>query len=252
VSPQLGTVVVEAEALSKTYRRGAEEVHALNAVSFVIRQSEFVAIAGPSGAGKTTLLNLIGCMDAPTSGRLRFEGREVQELGERGRTRLRRDRLGFVFEHFGLVPTLTVAENVALPLLFARRKAGERVNVLLEKVGLSHRRHHRPHQLSGGEMQRVSIARALVNEPALLLADEPTGNLDTVTGDEVITLFRQLHADGLTLVVVTHNPALAAAAQRQIHLTDGQLVLAEARRPSVAVPVMINPVGGTVGGKMSL
>lgn len=217
-------VVVAAEGLTKVYRRGAEEVRALDSVSFTIRRGEFVAIVGPSGAGKTTLLNLLGCMDSPTSGRLRLEGAEVQALDERARTRLRRERLGFVFQHFGLVPTLTVAENVSLPLFFARRSDDRRVAALLEKVGLGHRREHRPHQLSGGEMQRAAIARALVNQPALLLADEPTGNLDRATGEAIITLFRQLHAEGLTLVVVTHNPALAAAAGRQLCLADGRLV----------------------------
>lgn len=217
-------VVVAAEGVTKVYRRGAEEVRALDSVSFTIRRGEFVAIVGPSGAGKTTLLNLVGCMDSPTSGRLRLEGAEVQALNEQARTRLRRERLGFVFQHFGLVPTLTVAENVSLPLFFARRSDNRRVAALLEKVGLAHRREHRPHQLSGGEMQRAAIARALVNQPALLLADEPTGNLDCATGEAIIALFRQLHAEGLTLVVVTHNPALAAAAGRQLCLADGRLV----------------------------
>lgn len=215
--------VVEAEALTMVYRRAAEDVRALDGVSLTVRRGEFVAIVGPSGAGKTTLLNLLGCMDAPSSGRLWFEGREVQQLSERGRTHLRRERLGFVFQHFGLVPTLTVAENVGLPLVFARRSADGRVSRLLEKVGLSSRRNHRPHELSGGEMQRVAIARALVNEPALLLADEPTGNLDSVTGEAVIALLRQLNAEGLTVVVVTHNPALAGAAGRQLRLADGRL-----------------------------
>ncbi len=223
MNPSPDQAVVAAEALTKVYRRAAEDVRALDGVSLTVRRGEFVAIVGPSGAGKTTLLNLLGCMDAPSSGRLWLEGREVQQLNERGRTHLRRERLGFVFQHFGLVPTLTVAENVALPLVFARRTADGRVSRLLEKVGLSSRRNHRPHELSGGEMQRVAIARALVNEPALLLADEPTGNLDSVTGEAVIALLRQLNAEGLTVVVVTHNPALAGAAGRQLRLADGRL-----------------------------
>jgi putative ABC transport system ATP-binding protein len=222
--------VVEAHELSRTYRRGAEEVRALQAVSFAIARGEFVAIVGPSGSGKTTLLNLIGCMDAPTAGRLLIEGSEVQRLDERARTRVRRERLGFVFQHFGLVPTLTVAENVALPLLFARRSDPDRVAALLEKTGLSHRRDHRPHELSGGEMQRVAIARALVNRPGLLLADEPTGNLDRGAGQSIIDLFQQLQAEGLTLVVVTHNPTLADAAHRRLDLADGRLSAGTAER----------------------
>jgi putative ABC transport system ATP-binding protein len=224
MNPSSNHLVVEAENLTKIYRRGAEEVRALRNVALTIARGEFVAIVGPSGSGKTTLLNLVGCMDSPTSGWLRLEGQEAEHLDESGRTRLRRERLGFVFQHFALVPTLTVAENVALPLLFARRSAPGRVDALLEKVGLSARRDHRPHQLSGGEMQRVSIARSLVNEPVLLLADEPTGQLDIATGNHVIDLFRRLHAEGLTLLVATHNPALALAAQRQLRLVDGRII----------------------------
>ena len=215
--------LVAADAVARTYRRGAEAVRALECVTFKIQRGEFVAIVGPSGSGKTTLLNLIGCMDAPTAGRLWLAGREVQSLTERERTQLRREQIGFVFQHFGLVPTLTVEENVALPALFAHKRAGQRAPELLEKVGLAHRRTHRPHELSGGEMQRVAIARALINEPQLLLADEPTGNLDTASGESIIALFQQLRAEGLTVVVVTHNPALAAVAQRQLQLRDGRL-----------------------------
>lgn len=216
--------VVEASELVKSYRRGAEEVRALAGASFRIEPGEFVAVVGPSGAGKTTLLNLVGCMDAPSAGVLRLAGREVQEMNERERTHLRRERLGFVFQHFGLVPTLTVAENVGLPLLFARRTDSARVAKLLDQVGLAQRAHHRPHELSGGEMQRVAIARALVNEPALLLADEPTGNLDAATGASVIKLFAELHARGLTILVATHNADFAAAAQRRLSLRSGLVV----------------------------
>ena len=224
-TPHSGPLVV-AEALSKVYPRGREQVHALREVSFEILEGEFAAIAGPSGSGKTTLLNLLGCMDAPTAGTLRIAGREVQELSERERTQFRRDRIGFVFQHFSLLPTLTVEENVALPAMFAHRPARARVIELLERVGLSHRRDHRPAELSGGEMQRAAIARALINQPSILLADEPTGNLDTATGENIISLFEQLNADGLTLLVVTHNSALASAAQRQILLRDGRLDIA--------------------------
>jgi putative ABC transport system ATP-binding protein len=215
--------LLSAAGLSKIYSRGGEEVRALDQVSFEIAAGEFVAVVGPSGAGKTTLLNLIGCMDAPTGGTLRIEGREVQEVSERDRTRFRRDRIGFVFQHFSLLPTLTVEENVGLPALFAHRNQRQRAAELLERVGLTHRRHHRPSELSGGEMQRAAIARSLINQPALLLADEPTGNLDSATGENIISLFRQLNAEGLTLVVVTHNAALAEAASRVLVLRDGRL-----------------------------
>lgn len=215
--------VIDAIQLSKTYRRGREEVRALDGVSFAIASGEFVAITGPSGAGKTTLLNLLGCMDAPTGGTLKIAGKEVQGVSERERTRLRREQLGFVFQHFGLIPTLTVAENIALPAMFAGRNGTERIDKLLERVGLEHRRTHRPHELSGGEMQRVAIARSLVNEPKLILADEPTGNLDSATGDSIIALFRQLNGEGMTIIVVTHNATMAAAAARRIVLMDGKI-----------------------------
>ena len=216
--------VVSAMGLSKSYRRGREQIQALDQVSFEVRRGQFIAVVGPSGAGKTTLLNLIGCMDAPTAGSLRICGNEVQGFTEQERTRFRRQQAGFVFQRFGLLPTLTVAENIALPLLFSGYKGKDRVSDLLEKVGLQARRHHRPSELSGGEMQRVAIARALVNQPSLLLADEPTGNLDTATGDSVIALFQELHAQGLTILVVTHNARLAAAAQRQLEIRDGRLI----------------------------
>ena len=216
--------VLSAAELTKTYRRGSEQVRALDNVSFEIPCGEFVAITGPSGAGKTTLLNIIGCMDAPTSGTLKISGREVQRLSETERTRLRREQIGFVFQHFGLIPTLTVAENIALPAMFAHRNGACHVDELLERVGLTARRTHRPHELSGGEMQRVAIARALVNEPKLILADEPTGNLDAATGKSIISLFQTLNRDGMTIVVVTHNLAMATAAQRRIALRDGRIV----------------------------
>ncbi len=214
--------VISAQGLTKTYQRGREAVRALDNVSFEIGPGEFVAITGPSGAGKTTLLNLMGCMDAPTTGTLRIGGEEVQALDERGRTRLRREKIGFVFQHFGLVPTLTVSENVALPALFARRDHTP-LDELLRRVGLEHRRGHRPHELSGGEMQRVAIARALINGPQLILADEPTGNLDSASGDSIIALFQQLNREGMTIVVVTHNAAMAGATRRQLELLDGKL-----------------------------
>lgn len=219
--------LVSAVSLTKIYSRGREKVRALDDVSFEIQRGEFFAIVGPSGSGKTTLLNLLGCMDTPSHGMLTITGKPVEQLPEKERTRLRREQIGFVFQNFGLIPTLTVAENIGLPTLFARRRNARETGQLLERVGLSHRREHRPHQLSGGEMQRVAIARALVNEPQLLLADEPTGNLDSTTGDAIINLFQQLHASGLTVVVVTHNAALADAAKRRITLRDGRIVTAD-------------------------
>ena len=216
-------VVVKASALTKVYQRGREQVRALEDMTFEAHRGEFIAVVGPSGAGKSTMLNLIGCMDAPSSGTLQLLGKPVEELTEKERTRFRRDQIGFVFQHFGLLPTLTVSENIGLPAFFAQRRSEARVKQLLEKVGLAHRHNHRPHELSGGEMQRVAIARALVNNPQLLLADEPTGNLDQATGDSIIALFRELNREGLTIIVVTHNPALASAARRQIELLDGRL-----------------------------
>jgi putative ABC transport system ATP-binding protein len=217
-------VVIDAMGLGKQYRRGVETVHALSDVSFQVRDGEFTAIIGPSGAGKTTLLHLLGGMDAPTSGSLALGGQSVAGLSDRALTRLRRDTVGFVFQHFGLLPTLTVLENVTLPTLFSRRQAQGRALELLDKVGLSHRRGHRPQELSGGEMQRAAIARALINSPRLLLADEPTGNLDSASGQSIIDLFTRLNHEGLTVVVVTHNAALAEIAPRRLTLQDGRLV----------------------------
>ena len=225
VSPatvQNGTVI-SAVGLTKVYQRGREQVRALDDVTFEVKRGEFVAVVGPSGSGKTTLLNLVGCMDAPTSGALELLGERVESLTEHKRTCLRRDHIGFVFQHFGLLPTLTVAENIALPAFFAGRQAAKRVDELLIKVGLNHRRDHRPSELSGGEMQRVAIARALINKPGLLLADEPTGNLDSATGEAILTVFEQLNREGLTILVVTHNRSLASAAHREIELGDGAL-----------------------------
>jgi putative ABC transport system ATP-binding protein len=216
--------LLQADNLTKTYQRGREEVRALDDVSFSIQRAEFVAVVGPSGAGKTTMLNLLGCMDVPTSGSLCIAGQELSGLSDAKRTRLRREQIGFVFQHFGLMPTLTVRENIALPALFARRQVRQRADELLDKVGLAARRNHRPHELSGGEMQRVAIARALINGPQILLADEPTGNLDSQTGETILQLFKQLQKEGLTIVVVTHNEALSNAAERRLTLRDGRLI----------------------------
>jgi putative ABC transport system ATP-binding protein len=222
-SPESTDAVLQACDLTKIYRRGIEEVRAVDDISLTIHRGEFVAIVGPSGAGKTTLLQLLGAMDVATSGSLQIMGQEVSRLSDGPLTRLRRDHIGFVFQHFGLLPTLTVAENVALPARFGGLKPSRDVHELLERVGMSHRADHRPSQLSGGEMQRTAIARALVNGPQFLLADEPTGNLDSATSERILDLFRSLNEDGLTIVVVTHNETLAAAAGRKIVLRDGRI-----------------------------
>ena len=219
-------LVAEAQEVSKVYRRGAEEIRAVDSITFEIRAGEFVAVVGPSGAGKTTLLQLLGAMDTPTSGILRIAGQDVAHLSDGELTRLRRDHIGFVFQHFSLLPTLSVAENVAIPALFAgkSRESRSRVDMLLDRVGLLPRRDHRPAELSGGEMQRAAIARALINQPKLLLADEPTGNLDSATSTRIVELLKELNRDGLTVVVVTHNESLAAEAVRRIELRDGRIV----------------------------
>ena len=217
--------LLECRNVSRVYRAGEVEVHALREVSLVIRRGEFVAIVGPSGSGKSTLMNILGCLDRPSSGRYLFEGREVSSLDDAEQSRLRNAKIGFVFQTFNLLPRASALENVRLPLLYRRggapRGAAESA---LERVGLSHRLHHHPSQLSGGEQQRVAIARALVNCPTLLLADEPTGNLDTRTGDEIISLLEQLNAEGVTVVMVTHASELAARASRIVTFLDGQVV----------------------------
>jgi putative ABC transport system ATP-binding protein len=202
-------------------------VVALRDVSISIASGDYVAITGPSGCGKSTLLHLVGCVDAPTSGSLRFEGREVADLDESERSRLRLTRIGFVFQRFFLLPMLDAFENIELPQAEAGVPAGERrrrTRTLLEYVGLVDRAHHRPSELSGGEMQRVAIARALANQPALLLADEPTGELDEDTGEQVAGLFDRVHADGTSIVVVTHNPVLAERARRRLVMKRGTVV----------------------------
>jgi putative ABC transport system ATP-binding protein len=216
--------IVRAENLRKIYRRGVEDVVAVDNVSFEVAPGEFLAIVGPSGAGKSTLLQLIGVMDNPTSGKMSIAGSEVSGLSDAARTRLRRETIGFVFQHFGLLPTLTVAENIGLPLLLSRERSRDRVEFLLERVGLAHRRNHRPAELSGGEMQRVAIARALVNQPRFLLADEPTGNLDSVNSAAILRLFQELRQDGLTIIAVTHNEEFARSADRRLTLRDGKVV----------------------------
>jgi putative ABC transport system ATP-binding protein len=220
-------IVVEARHASKLYPMPAGDVRALSDVTLAVPSGDWLALMGPSGCGKSTLLNLFGAVDLPTSGQVVLEGVETARLGDSARTALRLTRVGFVFQRFFLLPMLTAHENVLLPMIEARVPRAERearALELLEYVGLAARRDHRPAQLSGGEMQRVAIARALANRPRLLLADEPTGELDEATGDAIARLLARLSADGLTIVLVTHNPALAAQAKRTLHLRDGHIV----------------------------
>jgi putative ABC transport system ATP-binding protein len=217
--------MITARDISKTYCRGREEVCALRGVDLEIGAGEFVSIVGPSGAGKTALMNILGCLDAPTSGTLVIDGVEVTRRQESEMVKVRREHIGFVFQQFFLIPTLTVGENVGLPLIFSGVPYDQKkIESLLERGGLSHRADHLPGQLSGGEMQRVAIARALVNNPRILLADEPTGNLDSVTADGIYRLFEELHMQGITVIVVTHNTELAKRAGRVITIRDGCIV----------------------------
>jgi putative ABC transport system ATP-binding protein len=218
---------VEVRDLVREYRMGEELVHALRGVSFTVQRSEYVAIVGPSGCGKSTLLNLLGVIDRPTSGTVAIGGERVDQLSDARATEFRLRRIGFVFQRFYLMQALTARENIELPLAeagLAGAARRERARALLDYVGLGRRESHRPSQLSGGEQQRVAIARALANGPALLLADEPTGELDARTGAEMIALFHRLNADGTTIVVVTHDEELARAAKRVVHMRDGAIV----------------------------
>jgi putative ABC transport system ATP-binding protein len=219
--------IVQVRNLARDYSMGSGAVHALRGVSFDVENGEWVAIVGPSGCGKSTLLNLLGAVDAPDAGSLTIAGQNVAGMSDAAATAFRLRRIGFVFQRFYLMPALSAAENVELPMAEAklpRDKRRARVNELLGYVGLADRADHRPSQLSGGEQQRVAIARALANRPALLLADEPTGELDAATGLEMIALFRRLNSDGTTIIVVTHDAQMAGAAGRRIQMRDGAIV----------------------------
>jgi putative ABC transport system ATP-binding protein len=222
----VGNALVQVRDVARDFRLGSAAVHALRGLSFDIDPGEWVAIVGPSGCGKSTLLNLLGAVDAPDAGSISIAGERIDRLSDAAATAFRLRRIGFVFQRFYLMPALSAAENVELPLAEAkvdRQVRRARVQELLGYVGLSGRADHRPSQLSGGEQQRVAIARALANNPALLLADEPTGELDAATGQAVIDLFRRLNRDGTTIVVVTHDAEMAAAAGRRIHMRDGAI-----------------------------
>ena len=213
------------EGVSKVHGEGRRAVQALSDLSLTVSSGEFVAIAGPSGSGKSTLLQIVGCLDVPTSGRYLLEGTEVSTLDDRALSRLRNAHVGFVFQSFNLVSRTTALENVELPMVYSSRPASrDRARVALDRVGMSHRADHFPNELSGGEQQRVAIARALVLEPALLIADEPTGNLDAANGDQILDLFTDLNREGLTVLLVTHDPRVAARAHRVVSLADGRVV----------------------------
>ncbi len=220
------TTVVEWSDVHKTYRMGDEKVHALNGVDWTIRQGEYWAVMGPSGSGKSTLLNLLGCLDRPSRGRCRMFGHELRELSDDQLSELRLRRLGFIFQSFNLIPQLTVCENIELPLFYmgeTARAAGERARALAVEVGLADRLQHRPTELSGGQQQRVAVARALAADPWLLLADEPTGNLDTATSAQIMELLDGLHAQGRTVVLVTHEDQIASHAKSALHMLDGRI-----------------------------
>lgn len=218
--------IIELQGAIRTYHRGSEEIRAVDGMSLSVQEGDYLSIVGPSGSGKTTLLNLIGCVDRPTEGMVRVHGIEVEGLTDKALAAIRSTSIGFVFQHFFLIPTLNALENVMLPTRFCKKRAGDRESralELLELVGMAERAQHRPSQLSGGEMQRVAIARALVNDPVLLLADEPTGNLDSRRAQEIVRLFKELNDNGLTIVVVTHNQDLANDSMRSIYLKDGHI-----------------------------
>jgi len=218
-------IIVEGRDLLKTYHQMEKPVNALRGISLQVHRGDFIAIVGPSGCGKSTFLHMLGVLDVPTSGDVEWHGDSIREWSESQRTRLRLEKIGFVFQRFYLLPMLSARENVELPMRernLAARERREKSARLLEAVGLKDRMNHRPSQLSGGEMQRVAIARSLANDPELLLADEPTGELDAATGEEITGLFRQFHTNGLTIVVVTHNPDLAAGAAQVRRMRDGK------------------------------
>jgi len=231
--------LLEAVEVDKRYRTGAETVHALRGVDLVVGEGEFVAVMGPSGSGKTTLLNCLSGLDDIDGGEVRLDGRGLHTLSDAERTRDRAASMGFVFQAFNLIPVFTSAENVELPLLLGGTPAGEaraRAVETLERVGLGHRTGHRPNELSGGEQQRVTIARALAGRPRLVWADEPTGALDTETATQVMGLIRELNADGLTVILVTHDEGIGANAGRLLHMVDGSIVSDTAATPEASSP----------------
>jgi len=220
--------IIQTSGLEKTYGSNGTAVHALCGIDLSVESGEFVALIGPSGSGKSTLMAILGCLDAPTGGTYALDGRQVEKLSGADLAAIRNEKIGFVFQQYNLLPRATILRNVELPMLYAgvaRRERRRRALELLEKVGIPDKANALPAQLSGGQRQRVAIARALANRPALLLADEPTGALDTKTGEEVLGLFRELHSQGNTVVLVTHDPGIAARAERRVELRDGLILL---------------------------
>jgi len=226
--------VIDVEHLSKIYHLGEQRVAALDDVSFHLEAGEFAAIMGPSGSGKSTLMNLLGCLDRPTSGSYRLEGVDVKDLGANQLADLRNQRIGFVFQNFNLLPRASALENVELPLLYGRvRGSRDLAQAALKRVGLGDRARHKPAELSGGERQRVAIARAIVNNPAIILADEPTGNLDSATGNDIMDIFRRLNEQGVLILLVTHEAEIAEYAERVISMRDGHIERDHAREGAV-------------------
>ena len=218
--------LIRTENLARRYRMGGETIEALRGVDLVVRRGEYTAIMGPSGCGKSTLMNIVGCLDTPDDGRYWLDGEPVWDLGDRELAKVRNRAIGFVFQSFALLPRATALQNVELPLVYAhvpRRERLRRAAEVLERVGLSGRAKHRPAELSGGQRQRVAIARALVTNPSLLLADEPTGNLDTATGEEILALFDDIHCAGNSVIIVTHDAGVAARADRVLRMLDGRI-----------------------------
>ena len=224
-------MLIATEDLRKTYDLGAAQVEALRGVTLTIDRGEYMAIMGPSGSGKSTLMHILGCLDSPTAGRYTLAGREVSGLGGHALARVRNEEIGFVFQNFNLLPRIDVVANVAMPLVYrggvSKRERRARATAVLDRLGLGHRLRHRPNELSGGERQRASIARALVNEPSILLADEPTGNLDSRTGREIMDILSELSREGKTIIVVTHDANVAAHAARTIFIEDGVIAREE-------------------------
>jgi putative ABC transport system ATP-binding protein len=242
--------IVELRGVEKVYGQGETALRVLRDIDFSVQPGEYVAVIGPSGSGKSTLLNILGCLDVPTRGQYLIEGEDVAAFDDARLSRVRNTRIGFVFQSFQLVSHLSVLENVELPLFYARRPREERHRRCLEllaKVGLSHRLDHLPNQLSGGEKQRCAIARALTNDPALILADEPTGNLDTATSREILELFHALHRGGSTLLLITHDPGIAEQAPRRVSVRDGRIESDTGRVPLVSAPGAPAPAAGADG-----
>jgi putative ABC transport system ATP-binding protein len=225
-SPQMREPIIEIQGVRKIYDLGKTRVHALDGLDLNVYPNDYVAIMGPSGSGKSTLMNLLGCLDTPTEGHYLFAGEDVAQMGDNELADIRNRRIGFVFQSFNLLPRATTLRNVELPLVYAGMPSAKRLELAREalaKVGLADRMEHRPNELSGGQRQRVAIARALVNRPSIILADEPTGNLDSRTGEEIMALFEELHASGHTLILVTHEDDIARHARRCVRLRDGRI-----------------------------